>query len=77
MLISIVIGIHIFVSIALVFAILLHSGRGTGLSQAFGGALPSSITGTSLIERNLNRITIGLAIVFAITSVVLYLFYVG
>ena len=75
--ISIVIGIHIFVSLCLIFAIMLHSGRGTGLSESFGGALPSSITGTTLIERNLNRITVVLAITFAVTSGILYLFYAG
>ena len=75
--ISIIVGIHIFISIALVGVILLHSGKGTGLSESFGGALPSSMSGTSIIEKNLNRITITLSILFAITSVILYLFYVG
>lgn len=76
-LVSIIIAIHIFVSIGLIFAILLHSGRGTGLSESFGGALPSSITGTSLIEKNLNRITVILATIFAFTSIALYLLYSG
>ncbi len=72
---SAIIGIHLFVSVALIIAILLHSGKGTGLSEAFGGALPSTFSGTSMIERNLNRITVALAVIFAITSVTLYLKY--
>ncbi|TET52874.1 MAG: preprotein translocase subunit SecG [Actinobacteria bacterium] len=72
---SVIIGIHIFVSVALIIAILLHSGKGTGLSEAFGGALPSTFSGTTLIERNLNRITVVLAIVFTITALYLYVFY--
>jgi preprotein translocase subunit SecG len=75
--INIVIGIHIFVSGCLIFAILLHSGQGTGLSESFGGALPSSMSGTSIIEKNLNRITVVLTIIFAITSFLLYIFYAG
>ena len=72
---NIVIGIHIFVSICLIFAVLLHSGKGAGLSSAFGGALPSSLGGTTLVERNLNRITIALSVVFTVTSIVLYVAY--
>lgn len=75
--ISVITGIHIFVSVCLILAILLHSGRGTGLSESFGGALPSSVGGTSIIEKNLNRITIVLASIFAATSILLYLFYAG
>ncbi|RJQ32087.1 MAG: preprotein translocase subunit SecG [Actinobacteria bacterium] len=70
-----VIVIHVIVCIGLIFAVLLHSGKGAGLSNAFGGAMASGFSGTTIIERNLNRITIVLAIIFAITSVVLYLFY--
>lgn len=64
--------VHALLSLGLIVAILLHSGKGTGLSSAFGGALPSTFSGTSIIEKNLNRITIGLACGFGITSLVLY-----
>jgi preprotein translocase subunit SecG len=66
--------IHVIVSIGLIIAILLHSGKGTGLSSAFGGALPSTFSGTSIIEKNLNRITVALAVIFGLTSAVLYYF---
>lgn len=67
-----VIVIHSIASLGLIVAVLLHSGKGTGLSSAFGGGLPSTFSGTGIIERNLNRITIGLAIIFGITSLILY-----
>ncbi len=72
--ITVIIVIHFLVSIALVFAILLHSGKGTGLSSAFGGGAPSAFGGTSIIEKNLDRITIVLGIVFIITSIVLSIY---
>lgn len=68
-----VIGIHTIVSLGLILAILLHSGKGAGLSNVFGGGLPSSFSGTSMIEKNLDRITIGLAATFAVTTFVLML----
>ena len=63
--------IHTIVSLGLIGAVLLHSGKGTGLSNAFGGGIPSVIGGTGVIERNLDRITIGLAAVFVCTSIIL------
>jgi preprotein translocase subunit SecG len=70
-----IIGIHVFVSICLIIAILLHSGKGTGLSETFGSAMPSTFSGTTIIERNLNRITVALAIIFTITAITLYIIY--
>ena len=75
MLLSVVIGIHIFVALFLIIAILLHAGRGGGLSSAFGGGLPSTFSGSTLMERNLDRLTITLAIVFGITSTILAILY--
>lgn len=62
--------VHTIVSLALIFFIILHSGRGGGLSEAFGGTI-SSFSGSGIVEKNLNRITIALSIVFAITTLVL------
>ncbi|HCG99120.1 MAG TPA: preprotein translocase subunit SecG [Actinobacteria bacterium] len=64
--------IHVIFSLGLIVAVLLHSGKGTGLSNAFGGALPTTFSGTSIIEKNLNRITVGIAIGFGVTSMILY-----
>lgn len=69
--IILVIIVHVVVCVGLVLAILLHSGKGAGLSNVFGGGLPSSFSGTSMIEKNLDRITIGLSIAFAITTFIL------
>jgi len=74
-LIYVVLVIHVLLSVALVVFILLHSGKGTGLSSMLGGAMPSSSVGTGLIEKNLDRITIVLAVSFAITSIILMLAY--
>ncbi len=77
MAIKILVVVHIVVSVALILAIMLHSGSGTGLSTSFGGGLPSTFSGSSMIEKNLDRITIGLTVIFITTSVVLYIFFRG
>jgi len=66
----VLVGIHIIVSGLLVLFILLHSGKGTGLSDMFGGGGGSMGAGGA-VERNLDRITIAAAIVFTITTVLL------
>jgi preprotein translocase subunit SecG len=62
--------VHVGVSLLLVLFILLHSGRGTGLSDVFGGG-GGSMGATGAMERNLDRITIVVALVWAITTVLL------
>ena len=66
MITAVVIGIHIVVSLFLVIFVLLHSGKGGGLSDMFGGG--GSLSGGTSIERNLDRITIGTAIIFGLTT---------
>ena len=64
--------VQVILSIVLIFLILMHSGKDTGLSGAFGvGTGQGSLGGGSLIERNLNRWTIGFAIAFAVNIVLL------
>ena len=70
---QIVIIVHIIVSVALVLAIMLHSGSGSGLSTSFGGGMPSAFSGSSMIEKNLDRITIALGIILVESSSFLYL----
>lgn len=65
--------IHIVVSGLLVFLILLHSGKGGGLSDMFGGSVGQAAAGSTAVEKNLDRITITVAIVFAFTTVILAL----
>ncbi|MFN8170030.1 MAG: preprotein translocase subunit SecG [Candidatus Nanopelagicales bacterium] len=53
------------ISSLLVILVLLHKGKGGGLSDLFGGGISSSFGGSSAAERNLDRITIGLGLVWA------------
>jgi preprotein translocase subunit SecG len=63
---------HVFLSVGLIFLVLLHSGRDTGLSGAFGiGGGGGPFGGGSLVERNLNRWTIAFGAVFAANSIIL------
>ena len=70
MLTAVVVVIHLIVSLALIITILLHSGRGGGLSDMFGG-VSSAAAGSTVVERNLDRITVATAVIFAFTTVIL------
>jgi preprotein translocase subunit SecG len=64
--------IQVFISIVLIFLILMHSGKDAGLSGAFGvGSGQGPLGGGSLVERNLNRWTVGFAIAFALNTIIL------
>jgi preprotein translocase subunit SecG len=64
--------IQVFVSIALIFLILMHSGKDAGLSGAFGvGTGAGPLGGGSLVERNLNRWTVAFAIIFGANTIAL------
>jgi len=67
--------IHILLSLGLVFLVLLHSGRGGGLSDMFGGGLGATSAGSTVVEQNLNRITILVATAFSFTTVALALLF--
>lgn len=56
-------------SFFLIMTILMHKGKGGGLSDLFGGGISSSAGTSGVAERNLNRITIGVALVWAATIV--------
>ena len=73
MLNTLIIVIHLIVSSLLMLFILLHAGRGGGLSDMFGGASGGSMAGSTVVERNLDRLTVAVAIVFAFTTVLLAL----
>jgi preprotein translocase subunit SecG len=64
--------IQVIISIVLIFLILLHSGKDTGLSGAFGiGGGGSSFGGGSMVERNLDRATVFFAVLFVVNTIVL------
>ena len=71
MLTAFVMVIHVIVSLALVVLVLLHSGRGGGLSDMFGGGMGTASAGSTVVEKNLDRITVAFAIVFAFTTIIL------
>jgi preprotein translocase subunit SecG len=73
-LIYLVVAVHVVLAVGLIVFVLLHSGKGTGLSSMFGG-MSSAASGTSIIEKNLDRITIGLAVGWALSSVILMMVY--
>lgn len=67
----VLIGILILTSFLMTLLILLHKGRGGGLSDMFGGGFSSSLGGSSLAEKNLDRLTIGVGLIWAATVVAL------
>jgi preprotein translocase subunit SecG len=69
----ILIVVHVIVSIGLIFLVLLHSGRGGGLSDMFGGGLGASAAGSTVVEKNLDRLTIAGALIFLFTTIALSL----
>ena len=63
--------IQVFISVILIFLVLLHSGKDAGMSGAFGVGTAGGSSGGSLMERNLDRWTIFFAIVFVVNTIVL------
>jgi preprotein translocase subunit SecG len=62
---------QVFIAVVLIFLILLHSGKDSGMSGAFGVGVAGGTTGGSLMERNLTRWTILFAVLFAVNTLVL------
>ena len=72
MLTGIVAALHAIISLVLIFLILLHAGRGGGMSEMFGGGFGGGgFSGSTVVERNLDRITVAAALLFGITTFVL------
>ena len=53
-------------SVLMIVLVLMHKGRGGGLSDMFGGGVSSSLGGSSVAERNLDRLTVGVALVWVV-----------
>jgi preprotein translocase subunit SecG len=68
---AIIVAIHISVSLLLIGMVLLHSGKGGGLSEMFGGGLGQAAAGSTVAERNLDRATIACAVCFFFTTIIL------
>jgi preprotein translocase subunit SecG len=63
--------VHVIVSLLLIVLVLMHSGKGGGLSDMFGGGLGASAAGSTVVEKNLDRITVAVSLVFAFSTVAL------
>jgi preprotein translocase subunit SecG len=70
---ALLIVVDVIASCTLILFILLHAGRGGGLSDMFGGGMNTQLGGSTVVERNLDRLTVAAASVFGVTSVLLAL----
>jgi preprotein translocase subunit SecG len=61
----------VIVSLMMILFVLLHAGRGGGVSEMFGGGMQSQAMGSTVMERNLDRITVITAIIFTGTTILL------
>lgn len=71
----VVIAIWAISAIGLIIFVLLHSGKGTGLSDAIAGSVYGTDTGSSIVERNLDRITVVFAVIFIICLLAMMVIY--
>ena len=63
--------IEVSTALALILLVLLHSGKGGGLSDMFGGSVGAAAQGSTVVEKNLDRITVAVALIFFFTTVTL------
>jgi preprotein translocase subunit SecG len=63
--------LHLAASGILIVLVLLHSGKGGGLSDMFGGGMGAAASGSTVMEKNLNRLTVVVALIWAFTTVAL------
>ncbi|HEV7772998.1 MAG TPA: preprotein translocase subunit SecG [Conexibacter sp.] len=69
---TILAALQVIIAVVLILLILMHSGRDTGLSGAFGvGTGSGPFGGGSLVERNLNRWTVAFAVAFGLNTILL------
>ena len=74
-LLIILIALLVISGLGLIIFILLHSGKGTGISDMIASSVYSTQTGTSIVEKNLDRITIAFAVVFLLSLIALMIVY--
>lgn len=68
MLTTVLLVVHVAVSLGIILLVLLHSGRGGGVSDMFGGGVSSAAAGSTVVERNLDRITIVVVLMWTFTT---------
>ena len=67
--------LQVISGLGLIFLVLLHSGKGGGLSDMFGGGVGAQTAGSTVVEQNLDRITVVAALIFTFTTIILGLLY--
>ena len=68
---AVLVVIHVIASATLILFVLLHAGRGGGVSEMFGGGMQTQAMGSTVMEKNLDRITVITAIIFTGTTIIL------
>ncbi len=61
----------VITSVLLILSILLHKGKGGGISDMFGGGISTSMRSSGVAARNLNRITVGVALVWSVVVILI------
>jgi preprotein translocase subunit SecG len=70
---AVTVGLNVVSAGIIIVLVLLHSGKGGGLSDMFGGGMGSSAMGSTVMERNLDRLTVVFALVWSFTVIALAL----
>jgi preprotein translocase subunit SecG len=65
---AVIVLVHVALTLLLIFLVLLHSGKGGGLSDMFGGGVSATALGSAAAEKNLDRITVVVAVSFIFTT---------
>jgi preprotein translocase subunit SecG len=68
---AITVALNVVSSLLIIVLVLLHSGKGGGLSDMFGGGMGSSAMGSTVMERNLDRLTVVVALIWSFTVLAL------
>jgi preprotein translocase subunit SecG len=68
---AILVVLQVGTSLLLIVFVLLHAGRGGGLSDMFGGGMGGSMAGSTVVEKNLDRITVATALLWTFATVLL------
>jgi len=68
---ALIIGINVVAALLMILFVLLHSGKGGGLSDMFGGGVGAAAAGSTVVERNLDRLTIIAGLTWAFSTVIL------
>jgi preprotein translocase subunit SecG len=66
-------AVTVITSLSLIVLVLLHSGKGGGLSDMFGGGMGASAMGSTVMERNLDRLTVVVALLWGFSVIALSL----